>query len=106
MCSSQQPTNGADSAPERMTLLDRIAACENGYDILNLDPRSASEGHPCPCFSVQEDGVGLDGSCWRGNESCVIRFKNVPEHARRHVKHLLDELNWYGEWATAPWRAE
>ena len=85
-----------------MTLADRIANCRDGWDVLNLDP--SDDGHPCPCFWVDdhEEGVYIHGSCWREKGFCTLKFSGVSPRNQQHIKRLLDELDWYGEWVILP----
>ena len=74
---------------------------EDGFDVLRLDP---SYDGSCPCARITVDGQKLRLHCWRVCFDCEyvgIHYEGIAGRlAAEKVKPLLDEMNWYGEWAT------
>ena len=68
---------------------------------------------PCPCFSIDQPGFRAEGQCWRteftgfdnwdpnpcNHGGCCVHVRTYDTLAAIHLKHLLDEMDWYGEWA-------
>lgn len=71
-----------------------------GYDVLALGENY--EGG-CPCSTIVINGERLELHCWRvdtSHDGCGIHYEGRKGHnIAKLIKPLLDEMNWYGEWA-------
>ena len=84
---------------------ESLAAAESAYDlrpfVIGEDDLSS-----CPCFTIDQPGFHAEGRCWRVGHDyhenrdgrCCVHVKGDPGQAAR-LKALLDEMDWYGEWA-------
>ena len=60
----------------------------------------------CPCFTIDQPGFHAEGRCWRVGHDyhvsrdgrCCVHVTGDPDMAAR-LKTLLDDMDWYGEWA-------
>lgn len=70
-----------------------LAAARTAYDVFTFDG--------CPCFHYEEDGIKLDGHCWRVDRDCKgcgLHYEGDITKARL-TKRLLDQMDWYGKWS-------
>ena len=87
----------------------------SGYDLLALDPEYTGS---CPCATYTGGGVRIEMNCWRtgqyylgggscGHRGACVHLWGADETIGHHVKRLLDDMDWYGEWElqheTEPW---
>lgn len=83
-----------------------LAAMEDGHDLAPFDVNGDGL-HSCPCFTIAQPEVYVDGKCWRvshehaeqdpDDAGCCVHVWGTPEQGDR-IKVLLDKMDWYGDW--------